>query len=167
MADKNVAREFELFLKGKQVRDSRPNLEITGVHILNKKRTLSMTGVDSEGVRENYQFRKFTNKATKYKPRWMEIDFEGKPLKSSKITIDGLRMAKDEQGRSKLKAVDYRDSNDESPTLKQAGWRGKQMSETVPPPAEVVTIEPDTPIATKTIDLPTPPELTSQPDWLP
>ena len=74
--------------------NSNPGLEITGVHVLNKKRTLSMTGLDNEGERKNYQFRKFTNKATKYKPRWMEIDFEGKPLKNSKIAIDDLRMEK-------------------------------------------------------------------------
>ena len=144
-----------------------PKLEITGVSVLNRKRTLSMTGVNNEGERKNYRFRKFTNKATKYKPRWMEIDFEGKPIKNSKITIDDLRMEKDKQGKLKLESVDYRDYNDESPSLKQADWRGKQMSETIPPPAEVVIVEPDTPIATKTIDLPTPPELTSQPDWLP
>jgi len=141
--------------------NSNPKLEITGVDVLNRKRTLSMTGLDNEGERKNYRFRKFTNKATKYKPRWMEIDFKGKPLKNSKITIDDLRMEKNEQGKLKLESVDYRDYNDESPSLKQATWRGKQMPETV------VIVEPDTPIATKTIDLPTLPELTNQPDWLP
>ena len=34
---------------------------------------------------------------------------------------------------------------DESPSLKRANWRGKQMSETIPPPAELVIVDPDTP----------------------
>tara|TARA_R110002020_G_scaffold118191_10_gene270217 strand:- start:577 stop:1080 length:504 start_codon:yes stop_codon:yes gene_type:complete len=167
MADRNIGKEFELFLKGKTAENPRENLEITGVHVLNRKRTLSMIGLTGEGERKNYQFRKFTNKATKHKPRWLEIDFEGNPLKDSKITIDALRMEKDKRGKLKLEAIDYHDSNGENPTLKRAGWRGKQMSETIPPKAETVTVKSDTPIAKKTIDLDAPDHLTNQPDWLP
>jgi hypothetical protein len=86
-----------------------------------------------------------------------------------------LHMSKDQLGRSKLEAVDYRNTNEESPPLKRAGWRGKQMSETVPPIAEVVTVgrpedtlEPFViPLPEDTIDLPPSSELTGDPDWLP
>jgi len=133
--------------------ESNEGLEITGVHTLDRKRTLSMTGVSGEGERKNYSFRKFTNKATKYKPQWLEIDSSGKPLKNSSINIDSLQMKEGKRGQ--LKSVKYFNRSDKNPSIKRADWRGKQEGE-----FEVITLPLDdwNPQPAIDIDEQTPPE---------